>query len=366
MTDPQAGPSPKPMALAAQGPWTDRTVLVTGAAGFIGSHFAEGLLARGARVIALHRGDDRAVLGQLPRTALLRTVRTDLLDEAALEGVFAGSPHGVDTVVHCASLTGNLLSRRERPATFLDSGVRTVSYVLDLARRYGVRDTVLLSSAEVYLSATDRPTREEDDFRTSLPYAPDGYYLAKNYAEMLAEAYAHEHGMRIFRPRLTSVYGPRDDFRADSDRVVPRMFARAAAGEPIEIWGDGSQTRTYLYVTDLVDATLRMVERNTHTVLNMAAQETVSPVRLAQLICAALGRPELITFNRAVSGGRPNRTLDLSQLHEVIDFRPRSLQEGLRATAAWYRSHHFPTPPPTPPLPLPLPEPPSPTESCVR
>lgn len=362
MTAPPAGPPRQPAAPAARGPWQGRTVLVTGAAGFVGSHFTEGLLARGARVIALHRGDDRAVLGQLPRTSRLRPVRADLLDEAALERVFAGAPDGVDAVVHCASLTGNLLSRRERPATFLDTGVRAVSHVLDLARRYGVRDTVLLSSAEVYLSATEHPTREEDDFRTALPYAPDGYYLAKNYAEMLAEAYAHEHGMRIFRPRLTSVYGPRDDFRAGTDRVVPRMFARAAAGEPIEIWGDGSQTRTYLYVTDLVDATLRMVERNTHTVLNMAAAETVSPVRLARLVCAALGRPELITFNRAASGGRPNRTLDLSRLHEVIDFRPRTLQEGLRATAAWYRSHHLSAQQ----HPRPLPEPPSPTESCVR
>ncbi|MBD2830404.1 NAD(P)-dependent oxidoreductase [Streptomyces globisporus] len=80
--------------------------MVTGAAGFVGSHFAEGLLARGARVIALHRGDDRAVLGQLPRTSRLRPVRADLLDEAALERVFAGAPDGVDAVVHCARSPG--------------------------------------------------------------------------------------------------------------------------------------------------------------------------------------------------------------------------------------------------------------------
>lgn len=326
----------------ATGAWSGRTVLVTGAAGFIGSHFAEGLLARGARVLALHRRDHRAVLPQLPAGDRLRTVRADLLDEAALDRIFAEAPQGIDAVVHCAALTGNLVHRREHPATVLDANVRTVSNVLNCSRRHAVRDTVLLSSGEVYLSATDRPTREEDDYRTAFPYAQDGYYLSKNYAEMLADAFAHEHRMRIFRPRLTSVYGPRDDFGPHTDRVVPRMFARAAAGEPIEIWGDGSQTRTYLYVTDLVDATLRMVERNTHTVLNMGTPEAVSPVRLAQLVCAALGRPERITFNRAVSGGRAHRTFDLTKLHEVIDFRPRALQDGLRRTAEWYRTHHLP------------------------
>ncbi|MFI2214187.1 NAD-dependent epimerase/dehydratase family protein [Streptomyces sp. NPDC020141] len=322
--------------------WSGRTVLVTGVAGFIGSHFAEGLLARGARVIGLYRRDNRKVLAQLPATDRLRTVRLDLLDEAALNEVVAAEPDGVDAVVHCAALTGNAAFRRERPATVLDANMRTVSNVLGCARRHGTADVVLLGSGEVYLSATDRPTREEDDFRTFMKYAPDGYYLSKSYAEILAETYGEEYGMRVFRPRLTSIYGPRDNFEADTDRVVPRMFARAAAGEEIEIWGDGAQTRTYLYVTDLVDATLRMVEKDVHRIVNMGTPEAVSPIALARLVCGALGRPERYVLDREKSGGRPNRTFDLAKMREIADFRPRDLREGLRLTAAWYREHRMP------------------------
>ncbi|MEU6021879.1 NAD(P)-dependent oxidoreductase [Micromonospora sp. NPDC047134] len=323
------------------GHWAGRNVVVTGCAGFIGSHFVEGLLARGASVLGLYRRDNRRVLSQLAADDRLRTVRLDLLDEAAVHEAVAGVPGGVDAVVHCAALTGNLTYRREHPATILDANMRTVAVILNCARRHGVADIVLLSSGEVYLHATEHPTREEDDFRTAMRYAPDGYYLSKNYAEILAETYAQEYGMRIFRPRLTSIYGPRDNFEPDTDRVVPQMFAKALAGEAIEIWGDGSQTRTYLYVTDLVDATLQMVERNKHPVVNMGTPEAISPVQLARSICAALGLPERITFDRTRSGGRPNRTFDLSRLHEIIDFRPRTLQDGLRLTADWYREHRL-------------------------
>ncbi|MFD5268557.1 NAD-dependent epimerase/dehydratase family protein [Streptomyces sp. NPDC058335] len=323
--------------------WAGRTVVVTGGTGFIGSQFTEGLLARGAEVVCLYRRDNRGVLAQLPGGPALRAVRLDLLDETGLEAVLAQEPGGVDAIVHCAALTGGARFRREHPAQILDANVRAVSNVLAGARRHDVQDVVLLGSSEIYLSPTDRPTLEEDDFRAGMPYALDGYYLSKNYAEILAEAYAHEYGMNIFRPRLTSIYGPRDNFEKDTDRVVPAMFARAAAGRPIEIWGDGSQTRTYMYVTDLVDATLRMVEKKKHPVLNMGTAETVTLLELAREVCAALGRPERVTFDPTKSGGRRSRTLDLGKLSEIIDFEPCGLREGLRRTVEWYHRFAVPT-----------------------
>ena len=323
--------------------WSGRTVLVTGVSGFIGSHFAEGLLARGARVIGTYRSDPRGVLRQLPAADRLRRIWLDLSDEYALERIVAGTPGGVDAVVHCAALTGSLTYRRDHPATILDANTRTVSTVLNCARRHDIADVVLLSSGEVYLGATDHPTREEDGFQAGLPWAPDGYYLSKNYAEMLAETYVHEFGMRIFCPRLTSTYGPRDNFGPDTDRVVPRMFARGVSGRAGQIWGDGRQTRTYLHVTDLVDATLQMVEKNKHRTVNMGTPEAVTPVRLAQLIFAALGVPERITFDRTRRDARTHRSFDLARMDELIDFRPRGLADGLAQTAGWYRRHHLTT-----------------------
>jgi nucleoside-diphosphate-sugar epimerase len=172
-----------------------------------------------------------------------------------------------------------------------------------------------------------------------MPYSPDGYYLSKNYTEILAEAHRNEFGMNIFLPRPTSVYGPRDNFEVDTDRVVPSMFAKVVAGQEIEIWGDGRQTRTYMYITDLVQAIFHMVEKNKYQTLNIGTSETVSVLELARLVCAALGQPERIRFNLERSGGRRSRTLDVSRLYEIIDFEPRSMREGLDATAEWYRRH---------------------------
>jgi nucleoside-diphosphate-sugar epimerase len=171
-----------------------------------------------------------------------------------------------------------------------------------------------------------------------MQYSTDGYYLSKNFAEILAEAYRAEYGINVFLPRLTSVYGPRDNFEPDTDRVVPTMVRKVLAGEEIEIWGDGSQTRTYMYVTDLVRAILAMVEVGKYQALNIGTAETVSVLELARMICAALGTPERIRIDPSKSGGRPSRTLDISKLSEITDVTPRSLRQGLEQTVDWYRT----------------------------
>ncbi|MDT0319795.1 NAD-dependent epimerase/dehydratase family protein [Streptomyces millisiae] len=325
------------------GRWAGKTVVVTGGSGFIGSHFVEQLLERGARVLCLYRRDNRRVLPQLPDTDRLTTLRMDLRDEAAMRRVFAEAPGGVDAVFHCAVVSGTVEARRDQAARILDDNMRAVSNILDCARRHDTPETVLLGSSDIYAaSARTDPIPEDDDFRRRMHYAPDGYYLSKCYAEILAEAYRHQHGMRIFVPRLTSVYGARDNFEPDTDRVVPSMFAKVLAGQSIEIWGDGSQTRTYMYVSDLVRGILRMVEADKHQTFNIGTTETVSVLRLAQLVSAALGEPERITFDPGRSGGRPSRTLDVSRLNSVIDFQPRSLREGLEETVRWYRRHRGP------------------------
>lgn len=322
----------------SSGKWSGKTAVVTGGTGFIGSHFVEELLAAGADVTCLYRRDNRGVLPQLPRTERLRPVQCDALDEHALGAVFDALPQ-VDAVFHCAVVSGTWDFRREHSAQILDTNMRTVSNTLRLARRHSVPEVVILSSSDVYLSPTTDPIREDDDFHRQMHYHPDGYYLSKTYTEVLAETYRNEYGMNIYLPRLTSVYGPRDNFEVDTTRVVPSMFAKAVSGQDIEIWGDGSQTRTYMYVTDLVRAILQTVGNDKYQTINVGTAETVSVLQLAQYVCAALGQPERITFLRDKSGGRPSRNLDLGRLDELIDFRPRTLREGLEATVDWYRRH---------------------------
>lgn len=320
--------------------WAGRTVVVTGGTGFIGSHFVEELLVRQAEVICVYRRDDRHMLSQLPETDRLRSVRADLRDEADLRRVFDRAPRGVDAVVHCAAMWGRAGFRYDHPATVFEANFRPAANVLKCAREHGTDEVVLLGSGEVYRPSAAHPLREEDDFRAAVHYAIDGYYLAKLHEEMLADTYGHEHGMKVFRPRLTGIYGPRDNFAPGAHRVIPAMLARAEAGQEIVIWGDGSQTRTYMFVTDLVHAVLQMVEKNTHHTVNVGTPETVSMLELAHLVCAALGKPDRITFDKEKPTGRSSRTLDFSRLETIIDFPPRGLREGLEQTADWYRGNH--------------------------
>lgn len=311
--------------------WAGKTVVVTGGTGFIGSHFVEELLARQAYVICLGRRSSFA-----PPAADRRwNVGVDLGDEAALQRVFEGEVQGVDAVIHCAAMWGGAGLRYDHPATVFEANSRPVANVLKCAMEHGVTEVVLLGSGEVYRPQT-RPLREEDSFREDAQHTTDGYYLAKVYEEILAGAYRHEHAMSIFRPRLTGIYGPRDNFAPGADRVIPTMLAQAAADREIVIWGDGSQTRTYMYVTDLVHAVLQTVERKKHHTVNMGTAESVSMLRLAHLVCTALDKPDRIVFDNGKPTGRSSRTLDLTRLDGIIDFQPRSLREGLRQTADWY------------------------------
>ncbi|WP_031011729.1 NAD-dependent epimerase/dehydratase family protein [Streptomyces sp. NRRL F-5727] len=321
--------------------WAGKTVVVTGATGFIGTHFVTELLSRGAHVVCPVRGDAPRLPAATPDETRLRTVPADLLDENALRGTFETTPGGVDAVIHCAAVWGNAGFRYDHPARVFEENLRITTHILHCARRYGVPDTVLMGSGEVYRTEVDRPFRETD-FDGSFTYTPDGYYLAKVYEETLAETYRLEYGMRIFQPRPSSVYGPGDDFGPHTNKVIPIMFRKAMADEGITLWGDGLQTRTYIFVTDLVRGVLETVEKNDHHIVNMGTPEVVTMRRLASMVYAALGRPEDIRLDRNKPAGRRSRTLDLSRLHETISFAPRDLDQGLRQTAAWLRR----TPPP--------------------
>jgi nucleoside-diphosphate-sugar epimerase len=320
--------------------WAGKTVVVTGGVGFIGSHFVEELSARRADVIRLYRSDTGRS-SRPPATHRSTDISLDLCDEVALRRVFEKAPRGVDAVIHCAAMWGSAGFRYEHPATVFEANFRPVANVLKCAQEHGTSEIVLLGSGEVYRSPSTRPLGEEHDFGAFVEPTPDGYYLAKVYEEILADTYRHEHGMNVFRPRLTGIYGPRDNFAPSANRVIPTMLARAAADREIVIWGDGSQTRTYMFVTDLVHAVLQMIEKNKHHIVNVGTPETVSMRELAHLACAALGKPDRITFDTEKPSGRSSRTLDLTRLDTIIDFRPRGLREGLQQTADWYRGNRI-------------------------
>lgn len=285
-----------------------KTVVVTGAGGFIGSHVVETLLATDTRVIALYRTDPP------PFTAPnLQTFPLDLLDENELRAVLRYAAPNAHTVIHTAAMDGNAAFKRDNTALIFDTNLRIGSNVLNCARDSGVENVVLVSSAEASV--------ESDN----------GYALSKSVVELLAEQYRKQYGMRIFLPRPSNVYGPRDKL----DRVIPAMITRIASGQDVEIWGDGSQTRSFVHVHDVVAAILGMVDSEIDA-LTVATRETISILELARTLCTLLEVPERIRLDLTKPTGAPARAFDTTRMYELVT--PRPLRQGLGETVTWYRS----------------------------
>lgn len=285
-----------------------KTVVVTGAGGFIGSHVVETLLDTDTRVIALYRTDPP------PFTAPnLQTFPLDLRDENELRAVLRYAAPNAHTVIHTAAMDGNAAFKRDNTALIFDTNLRIGSNVLNCARDSGVENVVLVSSAEASV--------ESDN----------GYALSKSVVELLAEQYRKQYGMRIFLPRPANVYGPRDKL----DRVIPAMITRIASGQEVEIWGDGAQTRSFVHVRDVVAVILEMVDREIDA-LTVATRETISILDLARTLCALLDEPERLTLDLTKPTGAPARALDTTRMYELVT--PRPLRQGLGETVSWYRS----------------------------
>ncbi|MGW1818798.1 NAD-dependent epimerase/dehydratase family protein [Streptomyces sp. NPDC002125] len=318
--------------------WADRTVLVTGGLGFIGSHVVEALLGRGARVLCVYRRDKPEVRAEFPVSEALSTMCADILDYDALL-VAAETVPRIDAVINCATLDGNMQFLLEQSGRMFDENIRMVSNVLKLARYCEMRDVVLISSAEIYSYESEKPMREEDDHRRHMEFSPNGYRMSKMFTEVAAALYREQFGMRIYTPRPTNVYGPRDDFGTATNHVIPNMLMKLASGEDVEIWGDGSQTRTFIHVSDLVRAILCMVQSGVYETLNIGTQESVSIRDLAYLLAEATGRTNGVRFDPDKPVGAARRALDLERFHSVVDFTPRSLKSGIADTVQWYQKN---------------------------
>jgi nucleoside-diphosphate-sugar epimerase len=312
--------------------WVGRTAVVTGGLGFVGSHFVQQLLARGAEVICLHRAERPEVIAELDHTARLRLIQLDLLDESELRAACRYAARRVDAVVHCAALDGNAEFKRTHSARIMDENMRIASNVLGVARRHQVDHLVLMSSAEVYPPAAPDPAAEEDDYRRHAHFTENGYVLSKMFTEVLADLHRAQFGMTIHVPRPANVYGPRDG----GGRVIPAMLDRLAAGEEVVVWGDGRQTRGFVHVRDVVLTTLAMIATSRHPTVNVGGAEPVSIVDLSRHLAALLGRPGRIRLDPDKPAGPAGRRLDLRRMNEIIDFTPRTLRDGLADTVTWF------------------------------
>jgi len=314
-----------------------KNVLVTGGAGFIGSHVVEMLVELGAAVtVPVRKTTNCRYLRAVERD--IRILDADLFDRQAMDRVLRGQ----QIVLNLAAAKGGGIANSilHHGSLFRDNMLSFIN-VLDAARTAGVERFLVVSSACVYPRDTTIPTPEAEGMKGAPEAANAGYGWSKRMEEYLASAYREEFGMNIGVARPYNCYGPRDDFFRETNHVIPGLITRLFKGEnPLVVWGDGKQTRAFLYVTDFARGLLEVCASPEEPgPLNLGTSEEVSIGDLVRLIVEVSGIKTEVRFDPSKPVGQPRRTCDTRLAAERIGFRAKvSLREGLTRTIEWYRA----------------------------
>jgi len=317
--------------------WLDKRVVVTGGAGFIGSHLVERLVALGARVtVPLQSAETPQdnLAGVRDRITL---VVADLGRFEDCARVLAG--HHI--VMNLAARVGGVQYNIDHPASMFRDNLTIFMNVIEAARLSAVERFLVVSSACVYPRECSVPTPEEEGFDGIPEPTNEGYGWAKRMEEFLGQAYARQHGLSVAIARPYNAYGPRDNFDPTSSHVVPALIRRVCAGEnPLRVWGTGDQTRTFLYVSDFVEGLIATAERYPQAdPVNLGSTEEVSIRELTGLIVELSGTDVTVEFDATRPAGQPRRTCDTRKAERVVGFRAEvGLREGLARTIDWYRT----------------------------
>ncbi len=305
-------------------------VLVTGAAGFIGSHLCEFLLGRGCEVVGIDNfitgsPDNLAAFGSAPRFSF---VRQDVSSYIAVDGL-------VDWVLHFAS-PASPLDYLELPIQTLKVGALGTHNALGLTRAKGAR-FLLASTSEVYGDPLVHPQRE-DYWGNVNPVGPRGVYdEAKRFAEAMTMAYHRVHRLDTRIVRIFNTHGP--SMRLNDGRAIPAFMTQALRHEPLTVFGDGSQTRSFQYISDLVDGVWRVMERGTSDPVNIGNPQEMTLLELAKRIIRLTGSRSEIVF-RALPVDDPKvRQPDITRARTLLGWEPRvDTDEGLKLTVDWFKS----------------------------
>ena len=311
-------------------------VVITGAAGFIGSHLAETLLDRGDTVVGidnLSTGASANLAGLAGRD--FRFIRHDVSNYVSVDGP-------VDAVLHWAS-PASPIDYLERPIPTLKVGALGTHNALGLAKAKRAK-FVLASTSEVYGDPLEHPQRE-DYWGNVNPIGPRGVYdEAKRFAEAMTTAYHRCHGVDTKIARIFNTYGPR--MRARDGRAVPNFIAQALRGEDLTVYGDGTQTRSFCYVSDLVDGVLRLLRSDTNEPVNIGNPDEMTVAGIAERIIRLTGSTSRIVHEPLPVDDPKVRQPDIARARALLDWEPRvSLTEGLTETIAWFRTALAASPP---------------------
>ena len=315
------------MTTAADRPtefWAGQNVLVTGGRGFVGSRLVTQLELAGARVHAPTHAD------------------FDLVHETSIEAMYDAHP-GLDLVVHLAARVGGIGANRAHPGSFLYDNLVMGVQLLHHAYVREIPKFVALGTVCAYPKFAPIPFREADLWNGYPEETNAPYGLAKKMLIVQSQGYRDEYGYNSVTLLPVNLYGPGDNFDPASSHVIPALIKKCveaveSGADQIEVWGDGSPTREFLYVDDAVRGVMLAAEHYDNSApVNLGSASEISIKDLVAIIADATGFDREIVWDTSKPNGQPRRKLDVSRAEQEFAFRSStSFEDGLRATIAWY------------------------------
>ena len=315
------------------------TILVTGGAGFIGSHLCERLLSDGIRVICLDNFDSfydpnikiknvEGISKKFP--ALFDLVTGDIRNPDHLKGVF--QKNKIDSVVHLAARAGVRPSIAE-PLLYQDVNIRGTTLLLEACKENGIQNFIFASSSSVYGENQRAPFKEEDlDIQPISPYG-----ATKRAGELVCYSYHHLYGMNIACVRIFTAYGPRQR----PEMAIHKFTRLIDQGEKIPIYGDGSSRRDYTYIDDLVDGIFGVIHYHKgFEIYNLGESQTTSLKELIRLIEEAFGRKANIEMLESQPGDVSMTYADITKAKRMLKYQPKvRMEEGIKRFVEWYKEN---------------------------
>ncbi len=321
--------------------WKNKKVLVTGGAGFIGSHVVEKLIDRGALVTVLDNLQNGKISNLSSVKGKYTFIKGDALDVKTIEKACSG----MSVVMNLAARVGGIEYNKIHQATMMRDNLLVETLVIEAARKAKVERFLIVSSACIYPRNCSVPTPETEGFLDEPEPTNSGYGWAKRMAELLGKFYAEEFGMKVAIVRPYNCYGPRDHFNPETSHVIPALIKRIFDSEdPLIVWGSGKQTRAFLYVEDMAEGMINAVEKlsrpdgiNLGTDEEISVKDLVTKIIDISMRSGFLNHRPNVKFDKTKADGSPRRNSDNKKAKRLINFEPRiKLDEGLLRTLKWY------------------------------